>query len=277
MCTAVILCLSQVGHVDEWISVEDFMRKWKLHRGFWKEAAESLCIPLYELRYEDLLSSPAEELRKALSAMNLMQEYSVSDDDIEAAVTAFPPAGASFTSQSLERHPSKDVAYVVQVAQAELEEYGYLQVYLDALSSRDPRMGNSKQGVLLFNHADERETSLQQTLQDHDTEMKTATGNTNVAKSPGRFLEDLRSELEGQIPLSIVLTVHDQEPYISEVLEPLFRYTRLLFELIVVFDGCQDDSEEVVDRFVKNVTCEASSTSSQFANSCTRYTKLFTE
>ena len=54
------------------------------------------------------------------------------------------------------------------------------------------------------------------------------------------------------LPFSIILTVHNMGAHIAQVVEAIFQTTRSEFELIIVYDGCVDDSrgsaEGVVER-----------------------------
>ena len=55
------------------------------------------------------------------------------------------------------------------------------------------------------------------------------------------------------IVFSIILTVHNMGAHIGQVVEAIFQTTRSAYELIIVYDGCVDDSrvraEEVVERY----------------------------
>lgn len=51
--------------------------------------------------------------------------------------------------------------------------------------------------------------------------------------------------------ISINLTVHNKEFLLLECLERIKKYTVGSYELVVVLDGCSDNSEEILDRFTK--------------------------
>lgn len=45
---------------------------------------------------------------------------------------------------------------------------------------------------------------------------------------------------------SIVLTVHNKDWLIERVIEGIYKYTAEPYELIVVIDGCTDNSEKII-------------------------------
>ena len=45
---------------------------------------------------------------------------------------------------------------------------------------------------------------------------------------------------------SIILTVHNKDWLLEKVLEGIYYNTRTPYELIIVLDGCSDNSERVV-------------------------------
>ena len=47
--------------------------------------------------------------------------------------------------------------------------------------------------------------------------------------------------------ISIIVTVHQTEHQIAEVIDAILNYTISQFELIVVYDGCTDRSEQIVN------------------------------
>ena len=49
---------------------------------------------------------------------------------------------------------------------------------------------------------------------------------------------------------SIVLTVHNKEKLIKKVLKNIVKHTKQPYELIVVLDGCEDNSELIVRKFL---------------------------
>ena len=51
---------------------------------------------------------------------------------------------------------------------------------------------------------------------------------------------------------SIILTVHDQEDLIGRVVDGICKYTTGKYELIVVYDGCSDNSQEKAEDVIKN-------------------------
>lgn len=51
---------------------------------------------------------------------------------------------------------------------------------------------------------------------------------------------------------SIILTIHNKENLIQQVLNGIFKNTTTNSELILVFDGCTDNSEEIALEFCKN-------------------------
>jgi glycosyltransferase involved in cell wall biosynthesis len=51
---------------------------------------------------------------------------------------------------------------------------------------------------------------------------------------------------------SIILTVHNKDFLINESLERIKKYTKGLYETIIVLDGCSDNSEFIVKNFIKN-------------------------
>ena len=50
---------------------------------------------------------------------------------------------------------------------------------------------------------------------------------------------------------SVVLTVHNKEKLIKKVLKSILKNTSSPFELVVVFDGCNDRCEERVEKLFK--------------------------
>lgn len=48
---------------------------------------------------------------------------------------------------------------------------------------------------------------------------------------------------------SIVLTIHNKQDVIKKVIKGIYKYTRQPYELVIVFDGCTDNSEQMVKRF----------------------------
>jgi len=53
---------------------------------------------------------------------------------------------------------------------------------------------------------------------------------------------------------SINLTIHNKGFLVKEVLERIKQYTTNAYELVIVLDGCSDDSESIVQDFVKSNT-----------------------
>ena len=49
---------------------------------------------------------------------------------------------------------------------------------------------------------------------------------------------------------SIVLTVHNKEKLIKKVLKNIVKNTKQPYELIVVLDGCEDNSELIVKKYL---------------------------
>jgi glycosyltransferase involved in cell wall biosynthesis len=49
---------------------------------------------------------------------------------------------------------------------------------------------------------------------------------------------------------SLILTVHNKDFILSQVLESIKKYTTNNYELIVVLDGCSDASESILDNFI---------------------------
>lgn len=49
---------------------------------------------------------------------------------------------------------------------------------------------------------------------------------------------------------SLILTVHNKEFILSQILESIKKYTTNNYELIVVLDGCTDSSEDILDNFI---------------------------
>jgi glycosyltransferase involved in cell wall biosynthesis len=45
---------------------------------------------------------------------------------------------------------------------------------------------------------------------------------------------------------SIILTVHNKDWLIERVIEGIYKYTTEPYELIVVIDGCTDNSEKII-------------------------------
>ncbi len=50
---------------------------------------------------------------------------------------------------------------------------------------------------------------------------------------------------------SVVLTVHNKEKLIKKVLKSILKNTSSPFELVMVFDGCNDKSEEIAEKLLK--------------------------
>ena len=59
---------------------------------------------------------------------------------------------------------------------------------------------------------------------------------------------------------SIILTVHNQEEIIPQVLKGIEDNTEGDYELIVVIDGCTDKSEEVILKYVRESTLKDKTT-----------------
>ena len=53
---------------------------------------------------------------------------------------------------------------------------------------------------------------------------------------------------------SIILTVHNKDYLIKSVIEAIYQYTVGDYELIVVLDGCTDNSAAVVESVVNDKT-----------------------
>ena len=51
--------------------------------------------------------------------------------------------------------------------------------------------------------------------------------------------------------MKLVLTVHDKGWLLPRVLDGIKNNTTGTYELVVVLDGCSDNSEEVLDTFIK--------------------------
>ncbi len=51
---------------------------------------------------------------------------------------------------------------------------------------------------------------------------------------------------------SIILTIHNKDWLIDEVISSIIKNTTGNYELIFVIDGCTDTSENIVDKFIKN-------------------------
>ena len=56
-----------------------------------------------------------------------------------------------------------------------------------------------------------------------------------------------RKEKSEPIEFSIILTVHNKESLVGKVVKSIIEHTKTPFELVVVYDGCTDRSEEVVN------------------------------
>ena len=242
--------------------METFLRKWKLHRAYWRAATAQLCVPFYELRYEDLLSDPAEQLRLALASMKLLNEYQITAEAIDEAVRLFPPTetNTEAAAERLAHFPKEELEYVLANAKEELVAYKYMEMYHNALTVLEGTEGATAGKVQVLATNGDKEGSL----------------GTSVIADTMKGTE-AAAKIE-KVHLSVILTVHNQEPYIEQVLQPLFEYTHLLFELIVVYDGCGDESERVVDEFIAVAGCKARMEETvATSNSCARYIKVFTE
>ena len=51
--------------------------------------------------------------------------------------------------------------------------------------------------------------------------------------------------------VSVNLTVHNKGFLLLDCLERIKKYTTGSYELVVVLDGCNDNSEEILDIFIK--------------------------
>ena len=51
---------------------------------------------------------------------------------------------------------------------------------------------------------------------------------------------------------SIILTVFNKEFLIDQVLQGIFKYSNTVFELIIVIDGCTDNSLKIIEEFLNN-------------------------
>lgn len=50
---------------------------------------------------------------------------------------------------------------------------------------------------------------------------------------------------------SVIVTCHNKEQLIARVLESVLRFTTVNYELVIVFDGCTDNSEKNMNLFYK--------------------------
>ena len=55
---------------------------------------------------------------------------------------------------------------------------------------------------------------------------------------------------------SILLTVHNKQDMIKKVVSSITKNTKGPYELLIVFDGCSDDSEKIVTNYLKNIKIE---------------------
>jgi len=80
-------------------------------------------------------------------------------------------------------------------------------------------------------------------------------GGVTVYRPIDQFLVSIMDDvdyLKPDITDSIILTIHNQEDLIERVLEGIEMNTTGEYELIIVFDGCTDKSEEVVNNFLSD-------------------------
>jgi cellulose synthase/poly-beta-1,6-N-acetylglucosamine synthase-like glycosyltransferase len=61
-------------------------------------------------------------------------------------------------------------------------------------------------------------------------------------------MEILRLKEDDNPEYSIVMTIHNQEEHIHEPLEALFKYTTSPYEIIMILDGCTDNTEQAIDK-----------------------------
>jgi len=69
------------------------------------------------------------------------------------------------------------------------------------------------------------------------------------------FMMKIRDEVDyikADITDSIILTLHNKEELVEDVLAGIEDYTKGLYELIIVFDGCTDNTEDKVINYMNN-------------------------
>ena len=69
------------------------------------------------------------------------------------------------------------------------------------------------------------------------------------------FMMKMRDEVDyikADITDSIILTLHNQEDIVDDVLAGIEDYTKGLYELVIVFDGCTDGTEDKVIDYMNN-------------------------
>ena len=49
---------------------------------------------------------------------------------------------------------------------------------------------------------------------------------------------------------SLILTIHNKDFLVERVLNSIKDYTTGNYEIIIVLDGCNDNSENIVDQFI---------------------------
>ena len=84
-------------------------------------------------------------------------------------------------------------------------------------------------------------------------------GGVPIYRPIDKFLQEIEENVDYLKPEptdSIILTVHNQEGLIPTVLKGIEDNTEGNYELIVVVDGCTDDSEGVIFRYLKDSTIE---------------------
>ena len=84
-------------------------------------------------------------------------------------------------------------------------------------------------------------------------------GGVPIYRPIDKFLQEIEDNVDYLKPEptdSIILTVHNQEGLIPTVLKGIEDNTEGNYELIVVVDGCTDDSEGVIFRYLKDSTIE---------------------
>lgn len=62
--------------------------------------------------------------------------------------------------------------------------------------------------------------------------------------------------IDKQMKVSVIIPVYNVEKYIKRCLESIERQTLKDFELVIINDGSQDDSQKIIDEFTEKKTCE---------------------
>jgi hypothetical protein len=95
--------------------VVNFILGWKKFHDFWNRDIN--CV---NLRYEDLLERPRELLEEVI---RLIGYHNVTDEDIERAVTLYPPKNKEL--QHINHFERKDLELMKSELRTYLDDFGY--------------------------------------------------------------------------------------------------------------------------------------------------------